>query len=529
MAYNLSNICYDPNLRKAATYIDGCLVVSIGSKIENELCCQKSINYPVDSSRSISEFIPPRTILSNVYYPSSYVLFDNKLNDIPNLPRLQTRGFQMCIDHSSAPSTITDENLNVYLRITTADGNVTSVPVFNQFTWFGNPTTENKKFILDKVEVVNDNDYCINIKALLLLCANTGAMADGLCPFENPTTSSITNNTTVIPVSLKTPILAATTLSDTAISLTIGQVYNAQSYAIYYSATGLDDSFSLLTAVTSLTYTDSTLTPNTTRYYRVVAIGDGVNFSDSKASLIVSATTLLPKIVAPVLTVIAVDNTSIRLDWNNVANEYYYQIQHSTDNVNFSDMASTVLDVTTYLHTGLIDGSLHYYRVMAVADPNLATDSDYSNVGSATTFIKLSVPSNFTGIAISDTQIDLSWSSVSNSFGYNILSSLDGINYTTIATINNESTTSYSAINLTEFTDYYFRIYAVGSGTVYQDSNQSSFIKVTTLQNTSNNITFNGETVTFNGDPITFNDPITSNVYYDGNGFIQDGELFVIG
>ncbi len=471
----IANVCSNPYNQKYAAYIDGCLTVVNGAEVENELCCQKSIQFPVDSSDKVSKFIPARTVVNNVSYPSIVELFDNKLNVIPNLPRLQTRGIQICAKYPSGTDD-TYQDLNLFLRITTANNQVFSIPFHNQFTWFGNPVTENNQFLLDKIEVVNDNDFCAEIVYMLLLTANTGAIGDGDCPFQTEI-QPVIPTTPIIP--LQKPVLLATALTDTTIKLDWSMSYNASFFYIEYSPTGLDNTFVPLTTTTAITYTD-TLTPNTTRYYRVKAIGDAERYSDSLFSTIASATTLLAKLVAPVLTVSAINNNSINLSWSTVIGTYYYQIQTSTDNITFADYATVLPNQTNYIHSGLADGTIHYYRVMAVADPLLNQNSDYSNVGSATTLIKLSIPTNFSGTVISDTQIDLSWDAVVGNNGYLIERSEDNVTYTTLTSVAVGSTT-YSETTCVTATLYYYKITTLGNNTTTLSSNQSTEMSYTTL------------------------------------------------
>lgn len=473
---SIPNVCTDITNQKLAQYINGCLTITNGAETENELCCQKSIKYPVDSSEKLSKFIPARTTVNNVTYPSITLLFDNKLNEIPNLPRLQVRGFQMCVDFSNVSTDFSDEELNLYLRITSANNIVTTIPFYNQFTWFGNPVTEEKQFIVDKVEIVNDNDFCVNVQCMLLMTANTGAIGTGACPFVDPI-QPVTPSKSLI--TLQTPALIATALTDTTIKLDWTLSFNASFFSIEYSLTGLENSFLPLATTALTTYTD-TLTASTLRYYRVKAVGDNVDYADSLYSNIASATTLLAKLVAPTLTVTASDNTSINLSWTTVPDAYYYQIQTSTDNVTFTDLASTIIPQTIYIHTGLSDGTIHYYRVMAMADLAHNQNSDYSNIGSATTLIKLASPLNFVGTVISDTQIDLSWNTVVGNNGYLIERSLDDVTYNIIATTL-IGDVSYSDTTLTTATLYYYRITTLGNGTTTINSNASSSVNYTTL------------------------------------------------
>jgi hypothetical protein len=99
------------------------------------------------------------------------------------------------------------------------------------------------------------------------------------------------------------------------------------------------------------------------------------------------------------LTATAAVADQINLGWtDNSSNESGFLVERSTDNVNFTQIASLGSNVTSYSDTGLTTGTTYYYRVRAY---NSAGDSGYSNtansvaVGAAASF-SLSAPSSST-------------------------------------------------------------------------------------------------------------------------------------
>jgi hypothetical protein len=89
--------------------------------------------------------------------------------------------------------------------------------------------------------------------------------------------------------------------------------------------------------------------------------------------------------VAPSGLIAATASSSrITLSWSdNSATESGFKIERSTDNVNFTEIATVGADVTSYTNTGLRSNRTYYYRVRAY---NAEGSSPYSNVASAKTF-----------------------------------------------------------------------------------------------------------------------------------------------
>jgi hypothetical protein len=109
-------------------------------------------------------------------------------------------------------------------------------------------------------------------------------------------------------------------------------------------------------------------------FYRVVATNQ---LGDSGPSNTVD-------IVAPIqsaaLTIVSVTSSSLGLSWTNVANDHY-DVERSSDGINFTHVATVHAPQTTYTDTGLAPG-IYAYRVHAF---NVSPASDsLSNVGGAT-------------------------------------------------------------------------------------------------------------------------------------------------
>jgi hypothetical protein len=127
---------------------------------------------------------------------------------------------------------------------------------------------------------------------------------------------------------------------------------------IYRSTDGVH--FALLTTVfrASTTFADTgPLQIGQRYYYRVVATNQ---LGDSAPSNTVSAVAPIP---SAVLTLTGTGTSSIGLSWTAVANNHY-DIERSTDGVNFAPIATVPAFQTTYTDTGLAPG-LYAYRIHA--------------------------------------------------------------------------------------------------------------------------------------------------------------------
>jgi fibronectin type 3 domain-containing protein len=172
----------------------------------------------------------------------------------------------------------------------------------------------------------------------------------------------------------------------------------------------------------------------------------------------------------------SVSSTQIDLSWDDVATETGYRIERSPDgDTGWSTISHTGQGVTRYSDVELSPGTTYHYRVFA---SNAGGDSPTSGVTSATTATDPpSPPDGLTATAISQTQIDLSWDDLTAETGYRIDRSLDGeTDWDTIATTGQDITT-YSDVELSPGTTYYYRVIASNVG---GDSPASSVAWATT-------------------------------------------------
>ena len=209
-------------------------------------------------------------------------------------------------------------------------------------------------------------------------------------------------------------------------------------------------------------YQSTGLTPNTRYWYRIRAVNNG-GYSDY--SNIADATT---RDVAPEspsgLAANAVSYQQVNLNWTDRSgNETGFEVETSTDGVNFQKAGSVSANTTSYQASGLKELTKYYFRVRAL---NAIGYSAYSNVASATT-PKAPVPdrpANLTATPLDYDLVRLRWSPVSaNATTVVIERSLYADRDFTVTGTQPASQTQFDDREILPVADHYYRIKAVNS------------------------------------------------------------------
>ena len=242
--------------------------------------------------------------------------------------------------------------------------------------------------------------------------------------------SSVQSVTTVPAIPTISPVTA--TMSSITINWTnvIGETgYEGQSIQIGTDTCATADwtgATTFTTTVDTVTKTFSGLTYGPYYCYRVRAVNAAGGNTAADWSTPVSK---MPLLAAPTGLSFPAPRTAseINLSWNPVAGNNGYKIERSTDNITFSSLTPEApAGATTYQNTGLVAGTLYYYRISTKNPKN-----DYSVPGPVDSAKTSPVaPASVSLDVLSDTQIDIKWKVVPSATNYKIYKKIDSDAYT---------------------------------------------------------------------------------------------------
>ena len=237
------------------------------------------------------------------------------------------------------------------------------------------------------------------------------------------------------------------------------------------------------TESTNTKYTDTDLTTNIAYTYKISAInsvGESVFSNEASATPLTTSSEPTENIKPnppKSLKATAGSPTEILLSWkaptpNNGPDVTGYEIEFKTSAGDFAHLSTTGL-VTTYTHSGLIEGTLYSYRIFAKNSEGLSSSSNIISAQPHHT----DVPTNLQADDISPTSILLTWSPPSQTYGssitgYTILEELAPGIYNTVAEIGYQQT-SYTVTGLKTNDEYTYVVtarFSIGGSSPFSDS-----------------------------------------------------------
>ena len=284
--------------------------------------------------------------------------------------------------------------------------------------------------------------------------------------------------------------LSATSYSGTQINISWNPPVNnggppITGYKIEYSIDA--GSFTNLIANTgsaSTIYSHTGLSTQHSYTYRVFAINSvGTSNSSNTASAIPIKKITIPSPITN-LSVSAASETSIRLSWTAPEDGGSaitgYEIEYYSGSGSFVVLiANTENTATSYLHKGLITGTTYTYRVSAINSIGIGGPSNEASAIPTKTY----TPTGVIAIAVSPTQINLSWNPPSETFGqlisgYRIDQKLSSNTFNTIVD-NTGNTQNYSIANLSTGKTYTFVIIALFTGGTESNPSPEAYTTLT--------------------------------------------------
>jgi len=246
-------------------------------------------------------------------------------------------------------------------------------------------------------------------------------------------------------------------VGDGQIALTWSAVNGATGYNIFSgTSAGVSIAGVPVGTVTAPSFTRIGLTNGTTYYFKVVATNVA---GSSPGSTEVIAKPLPPVPVAPASLTANPGDTQITLAWAAVAGASNYQVFRGTaPGVVASGTPLTTVTNATYVDMTLINGTIYYYKVVAV---NLAGPGAASLEVNAKPLPPLPLaPTNFSATA-GNTQVALAWTAVSGATAYRVFRDTKP-NVSTVSTqFTQVGVAAFTDLGLTNGTTYYYAVVAV--------------------------------------------------------------------
>jgi fibronectin type 3 domain-containing protein len=242
---------------------------------------------------------------------------------------------------------------------------------------------------------------------------------------------------------------------DANVTLSWAATSGADSYTLYWSASpGITAATGTkFTGINTPGYVHTSLANGSEYYYRVMAVnGDGESPLSAEVSV-----TLVPS--APTTLTAAGGDSQATLTWPASAGATSYNLYWGTSAGVAKTTGTKIEGVTSpYVHTGLTNGLAYYYIVTAVnAGGEGAASSE------ATVTLAPAAPS-LVSVVSGDTFVTVDWLEVVGATSYNLYVSTTPDVTTTTATEIENVTPPYKHTGLTNGTEYYYVVTAIGAG-----------------------------------------------------------------
>jgi hypothetical protein len=278
--------------------------------------------------------------------------------------------------------------------------------------------------------------------------------------------SRIATFITYTPLTAPSSLSAGSTTASTTKLTWSDNSSNETGFNVERSSDGISFTGIASTSANTVSYTDTGLTASTTYYYRVHAFNSG-GYSAYTNTATTTTLDTVPSAPSGLSASSSQTLPQIALSWtDNSSNETAFEVQRSTNGVNFSHIATTSVNATSFTNTGLNSLTTYTYKVRAYGS---AGYSGFSNAASSTTS---TIPATATSVsAVSSTtalSIAVSWTdNANNELNYALAVSTSSATSTfKVASTLAPDTTSATYVPTLTNTTYYFEVMAInGYGT----------------------------------------------------------------
>jgi hypothetical protein len=381
--------------------------------------------------------------------------------------------------------------INDSISLPNAPSNVSSNNIGKKsatINWSDNSTNENGFKIYRSLLPASNFELIGTTNSNITTFSNTGLTPNTtyfykVLSFNGKGSSDFTSvhSLTTLPLQLPTApsdILSANITKNSATISWTDNSNNEDGFDIYCSLSANENFAKIGSTSANITeYVHSSLLPNTTYYYKVLAFNaDG----SSDFSEVFSLTTLSIPLAPSNISSASITKNSAIIRWSDNSNnengfDIYYSLSATT---NFTKIGTTTANIAEFAHSSLTPVTTYYYKVLAF---NLEGSSDFSAVYSLTTLPlqKPLTPTDIYASSITKNSATIKWSdNSSNEYGFEIYSSLtETENFIKIGTTP-ANVTEFTNTSLVPNTTYYYKVLSFnGDG----NSDSSDVFSLTTL------------------------------------------------
>ncbi len=247
----------------------------------------------------------------------------------------------------------------------------------------------------------------------------------------------------------------ANVVGDNQVNLSWNTVSGALYYTIY-RATSAEGSYTSIAIVSTPHYQDNELNLGATHYYKIQASN---NTYSSPHSSVVQAQALVESssLAAPSnVKASSFGAGQIYLNWDSVDKATFYNVYRATAGFGNYDLIASMI-TPFHIDNSVTSGTTYYYKVQAGNGSGVGSFSNAVNANSIITN-DLGVPPNIKAVAISSTEISLTWEKVQHATYYTIYRATAGTgDYDVVGTV---STSYFTDSKCVPQTTYDYKIQA---------------------------------------------------------------------